>query len=379
MIQSAYDILVHVLEWANSSSDTRAVSMAKRAVQEARRLVANAKNWGYYNTPGRIVTAASYSTGTVAYDYTGGAYERMLTLTDGTWPTDAAYGAVYIDGYCYPIDERKSSTVVTLQEDHAPTGDIAASTSYEWFRDTYVLPADCRAIGNIVEQNYLDKPTLVTWQELHDKRAATYSSGMPSSYAFGFDPDYPGRIAIRFWQAPDAAYKYDFAYQRRPPAIQTFDYSDGTVSMTSGSAVVTGSGTAFTPAMEGAVFRIGTTSDKPTDFSGLYPFVFQSRIRSVDSSTQVTLYDVADANYSAKKYRISDWWDFEDGAMNQAVMRCAEWQYGVMMNRQDANEAEARYQRAMYQAKEADARSYATDQVVMSIDPAKWPYSLTGV
>lgn len=379
MIQTAHDILIHVLEWANSSSDTRAVSMAKRAVQEARRLVANSKNWGYYNTPGRIVTSANYDTGTIAYDYTGGTYERELTLTGGTWPTDAAYGSVYIDGYCYPIDEYKSSTVLTLQEDHAPTSDIAANTSFEWFRDTYVLPEDCRAIGNIVEHNYLDRPVCVTWQELHDKRAATYSSGLPSSYAFGFDPKYPGRIAIRFWQAPDAVYKYDFAYQRRPKNVQTFDYSDGTVTLTSGSATVTGTGTAFTSLMEGGVLRVGTSSEKPTDYSGLYPKVFESRIRSVASATSLTLYDTADANYTTKKYRISDWWDFEDGAMNQAVVRCAEWQYAVMMNRQDVNELESRFQRAMYLAKEADARSYATDQFVVSIDPAKWPYSLTGI
>lgn len=376
MIQSAYDIVTYLLEWSGGSADTRALSMAKRAVQEARRIVANEKHWTYYDTQGRLVTEASYSTGTVVYDYTGGANERMLTLTGGTWPTNAADGVVWIGRYTYRVDQRISDTVITLSEVDAPTSDIS-STAYTWFKDFYLLPADCRAIGALIEPYSAIDVQYVSMQRLQEFYLSGITASTPIYYAIGNPDGYDDRIGVRFYPPPAAEHKFNYIYQRRPLPLNNVDYSDGTVSLTSGSAVVTGTGTTFASSMVGDVFRVGTATSKPTDFSGANPPAFESRIRSFTSATSVTLYDAADANYTGKKYRVSDFWDIEDGALAQAVYRCAEWQYALMMARSDVELCEKNFRKALLMAREADSRSFSVRQAMIPLEIKRFPYSLS--
>ena len=54
-------------------------------------LVLNATNVTFARVDATCSTA--YLTGTVAYDHQGGTYDRLLTLTDGTWPAWAAPAA----------------------------------------------------------------------------------------------------------------------------------------------------------------------------------------------------------------------------------------------------------------------------------------------
>lgn len=77
------------------------------------------------------IVADTYSTGTVAYDHTGGANERQLTLSGGTWPTWAKLpGRVFINDDWYALNTRVSDTVVTLTSGDNPGSDIAAGASY---------------------------------------------------------------------------------------------------------------------------------------------------------------------------------------------------------------------------------------------------------
>lgn len=356
MLQSAYDLRTHLLEWAGGGSDDRLVRMANRAVQESVRALGSCRAWSYSSTLARLTTSASYTTGTIAFDLTGGANERMVTLTGGTWPTDAAYGALLISGYLYQIDARISSTVVTLKSDSCPAADVAALTTYTWWRDTYVLPANLVRIGRLQEMSQAFTPEPVSVQSWLNYQRGAWQTGIPRRYCVAQDENYNDRLAVKFWPAPDAAYNLDYIYQRRMSTLSTLEYSTGTVSLTSASATVTGTTTVFTSAMVGAVFRVGTAANKPTDYSGAYPAVFESRIKSVESATSLTLEDVADANYTALKYRISDLLDIEDGSMTAALYRCAEWQFARLTNRKDSGQLEGSYNRALQFAKEADSR-----------------------
>lgn len=73
----------------------------------------------------------SYSTGTVVYDHTGGANERQLTLTGGTWPTWAkSPGRIFINEDWYSLDTRVSDSIVTLKSTDNPGADVASTTFY---------------------------------------------------------------------------------------------------------------------------------------------------------------------------------------------------------------------------------------------------------
>lgn len=78
----------------------------------------------------------TYSTGTIFFDFTGGASERLVTISGGTLPgwVDAEC-AITISGVRYPIASVLSTTTLTLSAnasnaDNNPGGDVTAGTAY---------------------------------------------------------------------------------------------------------------------------------------------------------------------------------------------------------------------------------------------------------
>lgn len=105
-----HDAVEHVLDQiVGADGSPRNRRQAMRAVLEAYQELPFRRDWRYYYRPLRINTVASQTTGTVAFDLTGGAYERMLTLSSATWPTDAEKYVVSISGVRYEVDSYKSS------------------------------------------------------------------------------------------------------------------------------------------------------------------------------------------------------------------------------------------------------------------------------
>ena len=82
-----FDLIDSTLDYCGASIDERNLRYARTAIQNAFRELSNSREWTYYQQIGFINTVASYSTGTIEYDHTGGANERQVTLTTGTWPT----------------------------------------------------------------------------------------------------------------------------------------------------------------------------------------------------------------------------------------------------------------------------------------------------
>jgi hypothetical protein len=130
-----------------------------RAALEAYRDLANAFNWSHLDTHSRIDTSPAFDGSqvgaTIAYDLTGGQYERMVTLTGAVWPDWAAEGTYIRVGtqddliggastgfVAYRVRERKSASVLTLTETLSPEADLAAGCEFVLYRDTYLLPED---------------------------------------------------------------------------------------------------------------------------------------------------------------------------------------------------------------------------------------------
>jgi hypothetical protein len=351
-----HDVVQSLLDLSGGSSDDRALKVAKRAVQEAYRSMPHRRNWSYLYRHGRIITDESYNTGTIAFDYTGGSSELLLTLSGGTWPTNAAYGKVAIGSVVYDVNERLSGTTLTLKAPVAPTEDIAAGTSYVWFRDSYVLPSDFRSTDQMADLQQTVYPRSVTPGNWLDMYSALAVPSQPSIYCITGDPDNNGRMSVKFSPPPDAAYNFDYMYQRRPRPLKVYDYKDGTVSNT--GTALTGSGTAFTQEMVGCVIRFYDASNYPTGYEGDYPYKDQAVIVSVSSATAAVLDVAPGTNYAAVKYRISDWIDLEDGAMYTAFLRLAEAEFAAMFPRDDASGRRSMAERAMLVAKESDVRHF---------------------
>lgn len=368
------DLLELAIDYLGANPGGDASRDARRAVLNAIREFSNAKRWVYYYTHGRVVSNPPQNTGTIAYDHTGGTYERMVTLAGATWPTYANRSSLVINNIPYEVDKLKSSTVLTLTAATNPGADVAALTAYNLYQDTYPLPADCLACDRMILQNnafalWYENPGL--WLE---RQRVYHTPAVPRTYTFTGSNVFLGSLEVRFFPAPDNQYCFDFIYQRRPRPLRTEDYHVGSVAVTSSSATVTGTGTAWTQAMIGSVIRLSADGvNLPTSTAGNNQPLYERIINSVESATSLTADDTFDQTLSGLKYRISDPVDIEDGAMLTALERCIEMQVGLSRDRKTADRAMAMYKQALVAAMEADARNFS----LQSSGPSHgYPYRL---
>lgn len=354
------DVVDYLVQYIGDNGTQDALRDCRRSAIDGLRELAAAHEWSYYWTRGRVVTDAPQTSSTLAYDHTGGAYERMVTIASGTWPSWAKYGVLVIANVPYQVDEAKSSTVLTLASSSNPGADVAAGTSYTLYRDTYPLPTDCLQLDqlinvtNSVPLRYEHPSAWLARQQVY------YGPSGPAEYTITGSEDIAGRMALRFYPVPDDDYTIDFMYRRRPRALVYHEVEDGTVSVTSGASTVTGSGTAFTAGMVGSVIRLSSNAtDTPTNPVGANVYAFERVVTAYTSATSVTVDDSFDSTLTGVKYMLSDRVDVEEGAMLTAYLRSCEKQAAIVRAIKNDKEAKAAYVEALILAREADRRSSA--------------------
>lgn len=355
------DATRHVTDWLGANPTEPNIRDARRAVRNAHRQLGQDHRWSYLKGDARLDTVAAYTTGTIAYQHTGGTFERQLTLTTGTWPTWAAYGTVLIARVTYQVATRESNTVVTLSVNSNPGADIAAGTAYTIYRDTYPLPSDFLAIERVNEATNQYAPVYVHPGEWLDRqRQCTVAS--PKIFTITNDPNYFNTMAWRFWPAPDNIYHYNYLYNRRMRPLVYEEYSTGTATATSGSATLAGTGTSWNSNYIGSVIRLSAdTTNPPEALEWRYPYAVERIITAVASTTSLTVDTSFPDTLTGVKYIISDPVDVEDGAMLNAFLRCCEMQVATSKTMKgNKAEAEASYMKALIQAREADSRFFGT-------------------
>lgn len=358
-----YDVVDHLMDFLGSSaSGTRDRGECRRAVLEALREIVNLHRWSYYHQIGRVNTVASYETGTVEYDHTGGVYERQLTLTGGTWPTWAQNGTVIIDSVPYDVFDRKSDSVVTLSSNSNPGADVAASTTYRLYRDSYPLPSNFATLTSDVH-DLNSKATLsyIKPGDWHNQRTWSNSGGVPSFYTIVGDPNYHDIQTIRFQPSPTAATAYGFLYKRNARRLLTEEYSTGTV--TASGTNVTISGGSFNANHVGCVLRISATADAPTGLAGGNPFTEERIIKTYVDASTVVIDSAFTGTYSAKKFILSDPIDVESQTMLNLFLRTAELKLATIRRPTDRGAAYAAWQRDYELALAADTRYSVTHSV----------------
>ena len=354
------DLISHSVDYLGAVVSGDATRDARRAVQAAYRSLATMHNWSYYVTRGRLVTNASYSTGTIEYDHTGGAEEMLVTLTDGTFPSWAYLGDMLINGVVYEIASIVNSTSLTLSRNSNPGEDIAAGETYVLYRDTYPLPVDFQAADDFTIANNSRLLSYVSPNQWLEYGQNSGGVGDPSRYTFRSDPNYYGTMAISFVPAPSGAESYDYIYKRRPRPMMVQEYKAGTATATFASATVTGSGTTWKDNHIGAVMRFSETNDYPTGLTGDNPFEIQRIVASVESETSLTLDRIMPQAFTSCKYTIGDPADIEDGAMLTALYREIEKELRISRRMKPSPEEEERYIMAINQAREADSRTFSS-------------------
>lgn len=365
--QDACELLFNVFNPAAKPPTGRELIAAKHAVLTAYRELPQMHRWSCFKRRTSITTDAPYSTGTVAYDHTGGTYERQVTLTSGTWPTNAALGVIQIGDVVYSVNERKSGTVLTLSEDSNPGADVAAGTPYLWYRDSYTLPVGFRKVVSVGEPTRgYGGIVYISPEQLHEYTSSYYlgHTGQPDYYTVRNSSDYIGAMEVVFSPAPSGAYVYDMLYDASPRELNVYKEATGTVTITGSAVAVTGSGTAFKSIHSGSIIRLtDSTTLEPTSIQGhvdgtVNPYLAQRSIVSVDSTTALTLDSaVSTSTLTGVKFVISDQLDFDSTILQSVFEALAMSIYARTQKREDAVELDAVFRKKLIEAMEFDIRS----------------------
>ncbi len=356
-----------------------AQSDINRAIADAWRELPNLYNWTHFLSAYRIMMSAPYSMGTVEYDHTGGAYEHMLTLTDGTWPTWAARGYVRIGTVIAWVKERISDTILTLEDSMNFQQDIAAGTSYEIAQDSYPMPPDFTSCERgLPEDNWnvmvYNRPS--EW--LTSQRFLQVSSGQPYYYTFMADSKNPGRLCMRIFPPPYEAKTLDLLYRRSPRPIRVWDRNKGRASIVAGSNQITlSNGGFFQDTDAGTVIRLSSNaSDLPTSNEGLNPYAVERTVTKVLTSTTALLDDNVADTYNAVAYRISDPIDCEPTAMMNVFHAGCIRQLAMGRDRKELSDATTNWRFQLDLAKEADIRNSSRDSASLE---TRWQQRLANM
>lgn len=342
--------------------------LAREAVLTAYRDVPSRKRWTYYDRRITLQTEAQYATGTVTYDHTGGTYERQLTLVGGTWPTNAGLGRIILATIHYPIDERKSDTVVTLRPDYNPGADVAAGTAYTWYRSLYPLPVNFRRLAHMYDLDQERELRMTTDDVVHAGSLRYYQTpDTPWQGTIRNDGEYYNSLAVEFSPPPSTARTYDLMYEAAPRDLKIERYTTGTVTVTAGSSAVALTTGTWPVDCVGSILRLSASATAPTSVigtrtvegTGVDNRYFAQRVVVSRTSGSVVVMDAAassDTTLTAVGYALSDPVDLEHFAMFTAFRKAAEAEFACAINHKTYERRLLVARQALREAMEADTR-----------------------
>lgn len=191
-----------------------------------------AHKWTFLDKTDNLILNAPITAGTVTYDHTGGASERLLTLSttlSGTAISDtptASEFLVEINGVSYPISTYVDATHLNLDTSDNPGADVAAGTAYRLHQDDYTLPDD---FGRLISPlTYVEKENawysveIVGEGRIRELRQRDYvgTNGSKPQIAsirtVNNSIESGTRREIMFWPAVSGAFVLKMQYRVRP-------------------------------------------------------------------------------------------------------------------------------------------------------------------
>lgn len=342
---------------------SRPLRLARLAVINAQRDLPYRHNWSHYFSRFHVNAEAEFTTGTIAYDHTGSANEREVTLSGGTWPTNAKFGYLVIANQHYEVEQRISDTILTLTAENNPGADIAGGTSFTWYRDNYLLPINYARMSRLYDPANIRPLDYIEPTEFMEKSRLWRTPSTPHCYTIMHSPEHLGALSLYLGPAPSTAQEYDALYQREPNELRTEEEVNGTVTVSAGATSVTGTGTSFSQEHIGSIIRFSDNgSQEPNPFWGDFldehnPYFAQRVIQTVPSSTSLTIDSEVSASTTLTdvKFSISDPIDVRAGAMMTAFQKLAEYHFAELMKMDDAGDRFAMAERTIQMAIANDA------------------------
>lgn len=364
MIRTYQDLVEQLMDEYDLPDSARNLRLCRRAVDDAYTQLPQRARWSYYNRHLSLQTTTPYVTGTIAYDHTGGAYERLVTLTDGTWPEWTKSGRFTVGRLKYEIERRIDDTRITLPEHSNPGADLAAGTAYQLERIQYELPAGFRRLLRCFDTLFQTALWIERVQDVRDSaQILATRSTYPQYVTVTHVESTPDKMCLEFTPPPSSGRNYDLYYEAMPRPLSVWRELAGTIAVTAGSPTVTGTGTAFAQIHVGCVLRIGSAATAaPTNETGYRTddrssgSVQEARVLQVDSATSLVLDADVEATATGVAYSISDPLDIEATAMWNALSHMASARLSLSLGRSDQRDREERAIRAIRQAMENDQR-----------------------
>ena len=359
------DAVEYLIDSANATRTAEERRRARRCVLDCYREFPQRDDWLYFKRKGTVRTQANQTDGTISYDHTGGAYERLVTLSGATVPTDGEWFTLRIGLVEYEVERVIDTTRFTLTEFSNPGSDLSAGTSYILYRTIYPVPIDWRKGSSPVGiADYLT-PTFVTPEVLMEtKRLNMAAQGWQRWYTIrGGGQQYSGFV-FDFHPPPNTQHDWQYYYQADPRPIGLIgagvEYTTGTVSVS--GTTVTGSGTTWSSRMIGSLIRFSASATAPTGSAGVYgsdnPYAEQRVISDVSTTTSLTIDAALTGTYSSVGYSIGDPLDLDYHVMLEAFLAMCAWKFAIMekYDSEISDVKEADYLRAFKRARASDSR-----------------------
>ncbi len=323
----------------------------RSAIHRAYNELTTIRDWGYYSVHGRIVTNPAYTTGTI------GVTSGAVTLTGGSFATagvtaaNAKHWTIRTGDRSYPLASYSSATAVTLESAFSGI-DVTAGSPFTLFRTIYPLPSDFKNMDEPSDEFNWWSGLYVTPDEAMKIERVSNSSGEPYHWTLIKDP-HGASWSIKLVGWPTAKETIDFTYRRTARPIRYSGHEaalrQGTISRS--TTTVTGTGTAFSSAMVGSILRVGDVTNIPGPIESLTPWVSESRIATVGSSTALTTEDSGTVSGSTK-YLITDPMDVAPH-MQAALDSCCDY-WLARIRGQAVDKVFQMYQRDLRLAMEQD-------------------------
>ena len=265
------------------------LASARNAVIDAMRELPGRFSWSYYKRSLQITTNSPVYNLNAAYTHTGGANERQLVLTSGTWPANAASGQVVMLGTIFKIGKRINDTTVQLSENTNPGRDLAAQ-DLTLVYTAYNIGTRVRRLASL-QESQTDLP--IDYASHQDLLQFQHINPVPSTPVL-FNIHQSGSsinsMEVEFAPPPLDQRTYTLAIEAQPRQLRT--HEDNLTVTTSGTAVTATTGT-FKSRHLGSVIRFSSDATPPTGTAGqsdsYNPYVEQKIITSIVSSSEATI------------------------------------------------------------------------------------------
>lgn len=360
-ILTYYDAVAAAMDFLGGNAASASQQDIRACIQAAYQELGTMHGWSFSARHGRVNSVAEHTTGTLTYDDTGGANERLVTFTDAipSWAADTdKLLALKVDGTnaLHLVDTYLTNKTITLDSVLNPGADVDALTSFRLFALAYHLPHDFQMFNGPWAEQHWQWGSRVEYSELMAMHRYADSSGDMRYWCLRANPDLHNTMSLYIYPTADAVETIDFVYDRYPRQLRHTGHETaeqtGTISIS--GAEVTSSDTTFAASMVGSLMRVGNSSNVPTGLGGRYPFAEQQTISARASATALTLSDSL-TTAAGVKYCITDIIDLEYVA-HEAFHACVRKHLAVRRNMKNKADFAAEYQDALLRAKAADHR-----------------------